>query len=396
MRQGHPKKSLADYFPYLVTSLFPLALLDIRLPGLPVQVRLSDFYLLILFPIFLLYFKGALDWTIKTAGPFVPFLLYMCVYSVFTGDMGGVVEAVQWALVLLWVPLFSYALSSGDKNLIRFILYCLFLVTTYVALWHLANGLTYSFKHLGDAKYSFGLFALLACLSLLRFNFTIGAIFVLSSIIMLIMSNERTGTLASVVALLLFRPLIGLIRGYQVNMVLILAQLVFLCSGFIAFYLGISGDFIVTHYVDEELAQWESDLHRANLIANGVDIFLNHPLFGVGARNLEIFMEDYYLNPKLALYTHNYYLDFFIEYGIVGVVLFFLPVIHKIASMTTFHPLSWALLPLAFYCMTVPVFMANGTTTMLIYLSSVACLTATTYRVPASSQHSTETLQRSA
>ncbi len=382
MRQGSQKKSLDDYFPYMVTSLFPLALLDMRLPGLPVVVRVSDFYLLILFPIFLLFIKGSMNWTLKTIGPFVPFLAYLCAYTVFTGDTNSVVEAIQWMMVLLWVPLFSFALNSGDKNLIKFILYCLFLVTTYVAIWHYANGLTYSFKHMGDAKYAFGLFALLSCLSLFRFNFIIGVIFVVSAIVMLILSNERTGTLASVVALVLFRPLIGLIRGYQVNLILMFVQLVFLCSGFIAFYLGISGDFIVTHYVDEELARWESDLHRSNLIANGVDIFLNHPIFGVGARNLEFAMEDYYVNSILALYTHNFYLDFFIEYGIVGVLLFFLPVFYKIVSMTTFHPLSWAVLPLAFYCMTVPVFMANGTTTMLIYFSAVACLAATNYRVP--------------
>ena len=199
---------------------------------------------------------------------------------------------------------------------------------------------------------------------------------VVIAIILSVLSKERTGAVVSVASLLLIFPLLMLgVGNLLVSSVLFGAKLVVLCSGFIVFSL-LTDNLSIRYYLDEESARWESDLHRSNLINNGVEIYLNNPIFGVGARELNVHMRDYYIDDRLALYTHNFYLDFWVEYGLVGVLLFFVPVFMSIFSVNVRHSSAKLLLPLVFYCFAAPTFMANGTTTMLIYLTGLAILIA--------------------
>lgn len=367
---------LANLFPYLALLLLPFALLDIRLPVPGLQVRISDFYLLGLTGCFLIAYRDALPWLVKCIGPFVPFIAYIILHSIITGKPGNAVESVQWILVLLWVPLFSYAMKNGDDRILKALLLSLAFVAVYVAVSHIMMGQMTRYKYMGDAKYAFGLFALLAFLSLARYGGILRLLLLVIAIILSVLSKERTGAVVSVASLLLIFPLLMLgVGNLLVSSVLFGAKLVVLCSGFIVFSL-LTDNLSIRYYLDEESARWESDLHRSNLINNGVEIYLNNPIFGVGARELNVHMRDYYIDDRLALYTHNFYLDFWVEYGLVGVLLFFVPVFMSIFSVNVRHSSAKLLLPLVFYCFAAPTFMANGTTTMLIYLTGLAILIA--------------------
>lgn len=371
----------AGFFSYLAIAFMPLALLDIRLPLPGMEVRLSDFYLLTMFAVFLLRFSDALTWTIRTTYLFVPFLLYILIYSLVMGNTGGVVEFIQWSYVLLWVPVLSYVLRDADEAMIRLLMFSLMAVAVYVALSHIANGDLVRYKSMGDAKYTFGLFGLLSTLCLLRYKRLRYWPPFLLSLVLMGLSLERNGMVIYLATMLFIVPLMALrAQSFYTATAIMIAKVVVFTSGFIAYFLLFGESMSVTHFLDEEQALWESNLHRANLIANGVEIYFDHPWFGVGGKMLRQYMDQFYINSELALYTHNWYLDFFVEYGLIGVVLFLLAVVPAIFNLSVKHKLAWAILPLTFYCFMVPVFMANGTTTMLIYLTGVACCRASSWR----------------
>lgn len=373
----------AGIFSYLVIAFMPLALLDIRLPLPGMQVRLSDFYLLAMFGVFLLRFNDAISWTMRTTYLFVPFLLYLLIYSLVMGNKGGVIEFIQWSYVLLWVPVLSYVLRDADEAMIRVLMFSLMAVAVYVAISHILNGELVRYKSMGDAKYTFGLFGLLSTLCLMRYKRWLYWVPFLLSLLLMGLSLERNGMVIYLATMLTIVPLMALkAQSLYTASAIMLAKIVVFSSGFIAYFLLFNDSMSVTHFLDEEQALWESNLHRANLIANGVEIYLDHPWFGVGGKLLREHMDQFYINSELALYTHNWYLDFFVEYGLLGVALFLLAVVPAIFNLSVNHKLSWAILPLTLYCFMVPVFMANGTTTMLIYLTGVACCRASCWRRP--------------
>lgn len=378
---GPVQQSTAGLFPYLVIIFMPLALLDIRLPLPGIEVRLSDFYLLLMFAAFLLKFKDALSWTLKTFGLFIPFLSYVLVYSAVSGNQGGILEFVQWGLVLLWVPILSYVMKDADEKLVRVLLLSLLAVALYIALAHAINGRPMGYKLMGDAKYTFGLLALLSALCLLRFKgWMYWGVFILALMLMAL-SLERKGVVIFLATMCFVVPLLALkVRSAYIAFMLLATKLLVFASGFIIYFFFVRDTISITHFLDEDVALWESNLHRSNLIANGVEIYLENPWLGVGAKMLRESMHQFYLDNSLALYTHNWYLDFFIEYGLVGVALFLLAILPVVLSVSVRHKLAWVLLPLAFYCFSVPIFMANGTTTMLIYLTAVACCRASGWR----------------
>lgn len=378
---GPLQQTKAGLFPYLVIVFMPLALLDIRLPLPGIEVRLSDFYLLLMFAAFLLKFKDALSWTFQTLYTFVPFLAYVLLYSALAGNRGGMLEFVQWGFVLLWVPILSYVLRDADEKLIRVLVLSLLAVALYIALAHAAIGKLTGYKLMGDAKYTFGLLALLSALCLLRFKgLMYWGVFIIALVLMAL-SLERKGVVIFLATMSFVVPLLALkVRSAYIASLLLATKLLVFASGFIIYFFFVRDAIEVTHFLDEDTALWQSNLHRSNLIANGVEIYLDSPWLGVGAKMLRESMSQFYLDTSLALYTHNWYLDFFIEYGLVGVALFLLAIVPAVLNVSVRHGLAWVLLPLAFYCFSVPIFMANGTTTMLIYLTAVASCRAAGWR----------------
>ncbi|MGU3847045.1 O-antigen ligase family protein, partial [Vibrio diabolicus] len=47
-------------------------------------------------------------------------------------------------------------------------------------------------------------------------------------------------------------------------------------------------------FANQSEARWVSNLHRKLLLANGLDILLQHPVLGVGAKMLPNFMISYF------------------------------------------------------------------------------------------------------
>jgi O-antigen ligase len=366
---------------YLVIGYFPLAFLDIRMPLAGVIVRLSDIYLIALAGILVLSGREAQRWIAHCMWPFVPFILYSALRSVITNNTPGLLESVQWVLTLLWIPVCSFMFRQADTGHIKILWMCIFCVAAYTALSHIHQGYFYGFKQMAGAKYSFGLAVLVGFLLFGRIYFLLWLPLVLVCILLLFLSDERKGLLLNVVTLIGFIPLLFLIRSRAaLSSIYALLLVLLFCSGPILFYGFIRGDLSATHFIDEETAAWNSDLHRKSLIANGVDIFLKDPIAGVGPKNLIITMQDYYIDSRLALSTHNFYLDLLIEYGLIGAFLILAPILMIAMNARREHRLSFILLPLSFYCLCVPMFMEAGTFTTITFFTGLACILASGWK----------------
>lgn len=349
------------------------------LPG--IIVRLSDLYLIALVVLLALSGWEAQRWMVRCVWLFIPFIAYVAISALIAGNIPGLLETPQWILTLLWIPVCAYVFRDADIALIKVLWACIFTVAVYVAVQHVADGITYGFKHMAGAKYSFGLAVLLGCLLFGRVSLLLWLPGIVICIALLILSDERKGMLLNVVTLCGLVPLLLFIRSrIGIAGIFTGTLLLLFFSGPILFYGFIHGDVAVTSFVDEEMAVWSSDLHRQNLIANGVDIFQQNPILGVGAKKLISYMGEYYIDSRLGLSTHNFYLDFLIEYGLVGVCLFLSPILFLLANVRRDHPLSFVFLPLGFYCLCVPMFMESGTTTMITFFTGLACLIACGWR----------------
>lgn len=366
---------------YMVISYFPLALLDIRLPLPGLVVRLSDIYLIFLAGLFFLSGVEAQRWMVRCIVPFIPVVLYIALHALVTGNMRGLFEPIQWLLTLCWIPLCSFVFRQSEVSHIKILWAFILGVALYTAVTHLMQGYTYGFKHMAGAKYSFGFSVLLGCLLIGRVHFILWTPLMIVCVVFLILSDERKDMLFNALTLVGFLPLLSLIRLRAVlTSVYALVLLLLFSSGPILYYGFIRGDVAVTHFVDEEMASWNSDLHRGSLITNGVDLFLQRPIFGQGPKQLVELMDDYYIDPNLGLSTHNFYLDFLVEYGLVGVLLLLLPALILIAQVRRDHPHSLILLPLGFYGLCVPMFMETGTTTMITFFTGLACIFSSGWR----------------
>lgn len=364
-------------YAYFVVFFLPLALLDVRLPLPGVNARISDLYLISLVGTLALSSWEAQRWMVRCVWLFLPFIGYVIVSALVARNISGLLGAFQWVLTLLWIPVCAYIFRQADINLIKLLWACIFIVAVYVAVQHLAQGITYGFKHMAGAKYSFGFAVLLGCLLCRNVSPLIWLPCMVLCIVMLIFSDERKGMLLNVVTICGFVPMLLLIRGRSAAAGIFSVTLLLLFfSGPILYYGFIRGDLAVTSFIDEEMAAWSSDLHRQSLIANGIDIFLKNPFFGIGAKKLMSSMGGYYLDPRLGLSTHNFYLDFLIEYGMIGIGLFLVPIILIFMNLRRDHPLSFIFLPLGFYCLCVPMFMETGTTTIITFFTGIACLIA--------------------
>ena len=362
-------------YPYLVLCFLPIALLDLRVDPIIVKIRISDIYLVGLVCLFPFANSGAGSWFAKCLLPFVPFLFYVLLSALLRNNTGGLYEMIQWVIVLLWVPLFASVFSRVELSQLKYFMFAMVIAAFYVVAVHLYEGIYTRYKYMGDAKYTFGfMFLLVSLWAFRRFTWPNLVLFSICAIV-LGLSLERKGILISLLTILTVVPLVSLrVSVFLQSLALMFIQVFCLVSGFIAYQWLVKGNIAVTHYLDEGRALWESNLHRGNLLSNGMEIFQSNPWFGVGAKKLDDHMQEYYLSEKLAHYTHNWYLDFFIEYGIVGVVCFFVPVIWIMLKIRPNHERAWLYIPLAAYCLSVPALMANGTTTMLIYFTAIASI----------------------
>jgi hypothetical protein len=301
------------------------------------------------------------------------FFLYCFLNTLWhAGLTKAVVATFQWTMI--WVILIiAYSHSVMKKEeFIKIFFRTLFIICASVVIYHFYHGQFFRYKLLGDAKYIFGLTGVLV---LSHFFFFRDRKYLLGLFILypfLLFSLERKGILAFHIVLFIYVCYsFRMFLSYSVVIILsILTATIFIYPEIYSF-LDLS-IFDYTYYemlsLDEEKALWISNYHRQSLILNGWDIFTQNPIFGVGAKMLTFSMLDYYINPSLALYTHNVFLDTLIEQGIVGLILLLSP--YFIFFMATEFKSSQQIIcfvALCAYSLIMLMFMAAGSPSIIIF-----------------------------
>ncbi|MCS0371006.1 O-antigen ligase family protein [Vibrio diabolicus] len=275
----------------------------------------------------------------KLMHPCMGFLVLFTGYVFLNGLLNRVplmplvIETVQWLAILCLLSLmYAYGVFDDEWVMVYFT-YLLFFICTLVALWHFAQGYQSGFKLLGVSKYGFGV--LCSLLYLYRDKIRAFHLLMLVALVLLVLSQERKALLGFCLLFVFDQLLVkklmrkSLNETYTWTILLALSFIVFtavtttLYVGFetLADTLEITQEDVL--FANQSEARWVSNLHRKLLLANGLDILLQHPILGVGAKMLPNFMISYFNYDELAIYTHNFVLDTAIEYGLLGIALLF-------------------------------------------------------------------------
>ncbi|MCS0379527.1 O-antigen ligase family protein [Vibrio diabolicus] len=275
----------------------------------------------------------------KLMHPCMGFLVFFTGYVFLNGLLNRVplmplvIETVQWLAILCLLSLmYAYGVFDDEWVMVYFT-YLLFFICTLVALWHFAQGYQSGFKLLGVSKYGFGV--LCSLLYLYRDKIRAFHLLMLVALVLLVLSQERKALLGFCLLFVFDQLLVkklmrkSLNETYTWTILLALSFIVFtavtttLYVGFetLADTLEITQEDVL--FANQSEARWVSNLHRKLLLANGLDILLQHPILGVGAKMLPNFMISYFNYDELAIYTHNFVLDTAIEYGLLGIALLF-------------------------------------------------------------------------
>ena len=284
----------------------------------------------------LVIFEGK---THKLFHPCIGFLLLFSSYVFINGMLNRVplvplvTETVQWVAILgLLGLLYAYG-AFDDERVMVYLTYCLLVICSLVAAWHFAQGYQSGFKLLGVSKYAFGV--LCSLLYLYRDRIRAFPVLMLFAFVLLLLSQERKALLGF--CLLVFIDTLFLRRLIQQTLsetytwtVLLVGGLIVLATVSTTLYVGfdqLADKLEITQediiFANQSEARWVSNLHRKLLLANGLDILLEHPVLGVGAKMLPNYMINYFNYDELAIYTHNFILDTSIEYGLLGIALLF-------------------------------------------------------------------------
>jgi len=250
--------------------------------------------------------RGRID-SIQKNPAYVLFLMtygYRCVNGLFFSGVGTAVkETIQVAEFIVLIYLIAHATKGEEKRreFLRFLFLGFGVLSVVTAIWHIAHGSYANYKDLGDPKYTFSLFALLASGEYLRSQTSRRWVVLVGAILLTILSGERKGWVAlagagTVMYFLfqgrsmwrfvssIFRPRL-LLGGGAMAMLMVVAALQFeyVRGQFQSMY----DLYIIASNVSlqMDLSAFEtsgSNLARLYILLFTIRTALAHPIFGVG------------------------------------------------------------------------------------------------------------------
>ncbi|MDD1782178.1 O-antigen ligase family protein [Enterovibrio sp. ZSDZ35] len=324
--------------------------------------------------------RGRLLRSTITASTFIiVFVLYIFLSGLYNNVPAKLIliEMVQWLSIAAFLGVLHQENLLASPRFLSLVALYAFGGACYTAAWHLSHPEFNDFKHLENTKYFFGF--CFAMLYVMRHQIRFSHLFLFIALVLLLMSGERKamfGVAAILLADYLFcRPIPA---QQQDNLQ---AMLMFFLAGvalaaFSSWYIwgiqpfldAIEFNRYDVLFADQNEAQWNSELWRKLLLANGFELFLSHPWIGVGPKMLPDYLAPFFLNPNLAIYTHNFVLDVAIEYGTVGLVILiggFLRGARRLYRQRAQNPVAFLL---AVYILAMVLFVAVNSTIMLMFL----------------------------
>ncbi|WP_434567166.1 O-antigen ligase family protein [Vibrio chagasii] len=207
------------------------------------------------------------------------------------------------------------------NTLFKYVFACIL----FVAFWHvivLERDFS-GFKYFGDTRFLF-VFSILL-LFYIRESGTISsrksAILFSICLILLVLSLERKG----IVSLVFSFSLYYILKRAR----LVIPMFISLISFVVVLILGnieiIKDYFTLSEYdflMPDMSNMWTSNGQRLLLLRSGIEHVFINPWFGTGSYTVPAINEIYYDHEIFYLYSHNFFLDLLIEYGVFGFIIF--------------------------------------------------------------------------
>ena len=124
---------------------------------------------------------------------------YRCVSGFFLSSTGTAIkETIQVVEFVVLIHLVASATRDEERRrrFFRVLLIGLGGLSVVAALWHISKGSFANYKDLGDPKYAFALFALIAATPYLRSRTTVRRMVLIAAVFLAVLSGERKGWIA--------------------------------------------------------------------------------------------------------------------------------------------------------------------------------------------------------
>ncbi|MBB4062117.1 O-antigen ligase [Salinibacter ruber] len=279
---------------------------------------------------------------------FVATYSYRCVNAIFLSGTGTALkETLQVLEFVLLAHLIAVSTRKTEHRRLFFqtLLSGSGLLALFAAGWHVSNGYYAAYKELGDAKYVFSLFALLAFSAYLRDESRYTGVLLPVAVVLVVLSGERKGWVAllgggglmyfvyqggSIRHLLarIFQPRV-LVTGATVVAMMVAIGLQF---EYVTRQIETTGDVYVllsNFNLRMDLSAFEtsgSNLARLYILLFTVRMALAHPWFGVGTGRWHEALAEvaYSEKSQYMVGAHSEYQRFTVENGLIGLALYVL------------------------------------------------------------------------
>ncbi|MBM7622980.1 O-antigen ligase family protein [Sporohalobacter salinus] len=271
---------------------------------------------------------------------YVLFTMYIFIDNLFLTSLTlafkSLLQGIEFLFLLIFIT--SICSESYSKHFFKNLSSIFYLLAVSTAFWHIKNGYFIRYKRLADLKgtFAFSCILIFPNLLLIKRQNVFRILVFLSSFIFMLLSIERKGWigfLISVLAMLWvfnkFVPLLKKIKKMKINKTwlyiiictMIICSLIVLTLSFLPEIKGriysILEAILLLFDRKVSVKRVSQKETRVFIIKYGLKLVSINPFFGVGEGNFESSLKKI-LDSRFVHSTHNYYLKYLIENGILG------------------------------------------------------------------------------
>jgi O-antigen ligase len=325
---------------FFVVTLF----FDLDYESAVIRVRIIDVFLLVLVILMILSAGSFKTNNNAAALSFYVFILYLLVNGIIKIGFSTVIkEIIQLLEYVFLMHLIARATDQPKKRkeFLDILFWGVGCVAIFSMIYNVSAGHYADYKNLDAPKHSFAFFALLAVIRFLtskkKTQFQLLIVFL--GLAILLLSGERKGWVGFMVGggIFAYLQLKASLSKKNVHAITTFFVIVIALGGITELYLASQPQL---HYLDRQITSFsdvsnvfsddnsqyasKSDEERIFMFNLGIQLFVQHPVSGIGIDQFRDFVEEA-THGEFSHDAHNFYIKILAEEGIIGIVLFLIP-----------------------------------------------------------------------
>jgi len=309
-----------------------------------VRIRIIDVFLVVLV-ILMILSAGRFKTTSNAAAmSFYLFILYLLINGIIKIGFSTIIkEIIQLVEYVFLMHLIAKATddSKKRKEFLDVLFWGVGCIAFYSMIYNVSSGNYTNYKDLDAPKHSFAIFALLAVIRLLtsKKKTQFQLVIVLLALSMLLLAGERKGWIGCIVGggVFTYLQLKASLSKKNINAIATFLIIVATIGAITELYLASQPQL---RYLDRQLSSFadisnvfsddnseyasQSDEERIFMFNLGLQLFAKNPVSGIGMDQFRGYVDEA-THGEFSHDAHNFYLKVLAEEGIIGIVLFLLP-----------------------------------------------------------------------